>query len=115
MSKNQNLRFLQSYVNLAKADVKPKVVKVNQFFQDRLIRNFETAKNILDKLISSHKSTVKSGIAMYDKAMVKYEHAVPVGKPVKLKVLGRPTKEVIAKKLVILIKKLLLLEKLDMH
>ena len=93
MSKNQNLRFLQSYVNLAKADVKPKVIKVNQLFKDRLIRNFETAKTILETLVSSHKSTVKSGLTMYDKALVKYENAAPVGKPVELKILGRPTKQ----------------------
>ena len=30
---------------------------------------------------------------MYDKALVKYENAAPVGKPVELKILGRPTKQ----------------------
>ena len=78
--------------------MRPRVAKVIQLYQDRLIRNFETAKNVLDKLTSSNKNTVKSGLTAYDKTMVKYEHAAPVGKPVKLQVLGRPTKARVALK-----------------
>jgi ribosomal protein S17E len=96
MTVKQNLTFLKSYSSIAKTDVRPKVAKVIQLYQDRLIRNFETAKNVLDKLTSSNKNTVKSGLSAYDKTMVKYEHSAPVGKPVKLKVLGRPNKKNIA-------------------
>lgn len=96
MTNKQNLTFLKSYSTIAKSDVRPKVSKVIQLYQDRLIRNFETAKNVLDKLTSSNKNTVKSGLSAYDKTMVKYENSVPVGKPVKLKVLGRPNKRNVA-------------------
>ena len=72
--------------------MKAKVQSIISKFADRRIRNFETAKNVLDKLTSSNKKTVSSGLTAYDKVMVKYENAAPAGKPVKLQTLGRPTK-----------------------
>ena len=41
---------------------------------------------------------MNSGLTAYDKVMVKYENAAPVGKPVKLQTLGRPTKAKVALK-----------------
>ena len=98
MTKKQNLTFLNSYLHIAKPEVKAKVQKIIDYFAARRIRNFETAKNVLDKLTSSNKKTVNSGLTAYDKVMVKYENAAPVGKPVKLQTLGRPTKAKVALK-----------------
>ena len=98
MTKKQNLTFLKSYLHIAKPAVVAQVQKIIDNFQDRHIRNFETAKNVLDKLTSSNKNTARSGLMAYDKVMLKYENAVPVGKPVKLQVLGRPTKAKVALK-----------------
>ena len=96
MTKKQNLTFLNSYLHIAKSEVKAKVQTIIDKFASRHIRNFETAKNVLDKLTSGNKKTVNSGLTAYDKVMVKYENAAPVGKPVKLQTLGRPTKAKVA-------------------
>ena len=95
-TKQQNLTFPNAYLHIAKSDVKAKAQKVIHNFAARRIRNFETAKNVLDKLTSGKKETVNSGLTAYDKVMVKYENAAPVGKPVKLQTLGRPTKAKVA-------------------
>ena len=55
MTKKQNLTFLNSYLHIAKSDVKAKVQKIIDQFASRHIRNFETAKNVLDKLTSGNK------------------------------------------------------------
>jgi len=99
MTKKQNLTFLNSYLQIAKSEVKAKVQKVIDNFAARRIRNFETAKNVLDNITSSNKKTVNAGMTAYDKVMAKYENAAPVGKPVKLNVLGRPTKARVALKI----------------
>ena len=39
---------------------------------------------------------MNSGLTAYDQVMVKYENAAPVGKPVMLQTLGRPTKAKVA-------------------
>ena len=88
MTKTDNLKFLKSYSSIAKPEVQPKLDKLFQLFAERRMRNFETAKSIADKLVSSHKATVKSGISMFDKALVKYENSEPVGKPIELTILG---------------------------
>ena len=57
MTKKQNLTFINSYLHIAKSEVKAKVQKTIDIFADRRIRNFETARNVLDKLTSGNKQT----------------------------------------------------------
>ena len=62
MTNQQNLTFLNSYLHIAKSEVKGKVQQIIDNFAARRIRNFETAKNVLDKLTSGNKKTVNSGL-----------------------------------------------------
>ena len=55
MTKKQNLTFLNSYLHIAKPEVRAKVQKIIDNFAARRIRNFETAKHVLDKLTSGNK------------------------------------------------------------
>ena len=81
MTTKQHVTCQNSYRHIAQAEVKGKVQHIIDNFAARRIRNFETAKYVLDKVTSSNKKTVVSGLTAYDKVMAKYEHAAPVGKP----------------------------------
>ena len=58
-SKNviNNISILQKLTRGAKEDVKYRVDKVVEFYRDRKISQYETAKNLINSLMSDNKRT----------------------------------------------------------
>ena len=57
MTIKHNIRFLQGYKSITKADVKDKVNEIIHLYTIRKISNLQTARNVLDKLTASNKKT----------------------------------------------------------
>lgn len=52
-----NVSILQKLTRVAKEDVKGRVDKVVEFYRDRKISQYETAKQIINSLMSDNKRT----------------------------------------------------------
>ena len=64
-----NVSILQKLTRGAKEDVKGRVDKVVEFYRDRKISQYETAKKIINSLMSDNKRTATFAKKRFDKSL----------------------------------------------
>ena len=73
-----NVSILQKLTRGAKEDVKGRVDKVVEFYRDRKISQYETAKKIINSLMSDNKRTATFAKKRFDKKFEQIEGRAPL-------------------------------------